>query len=348
MPAVDIGGRPVGQGHPCFVIAEAGVNHNGDLELARELVRIAARTGADAIKFQTFSADRLVTASAAKAEYQVDRTGSDESQHDMLKRLELSADDHRRLMADCKGEGILFLSSAFDEASADLLDELGVVAYKVPSGEITNLPYLRHLATKGRPLIVSTGMSTMDEVSAAMAAIQATREVPVVLLHCVSLYPSPPEAANLHAMAAMRAEFDVPVGYSDHTEGIWISLAAVALGANMIEKHLTKDRGLAGPDHEASLEPAAFSSMMEGIREVEASLGDGVKRPLPEEAATAAAARKSVVAATNIPAGTAIRRDMLAVMRPGTGLPPDRLDWVVGRKARRPIASGSAITAEMV
>jgi N-acetylneuraminate synthase/N,N'-diacetyllegionaminate synthase len=345
MAEVEFGGRTIGHGHPCFVIAEAGVNHNGDLQMARDLVRIAARAGADAIKFQTFSADRLVTASAPKAEYQVARSGADESQHDMLKRLELSAEDHRRLMADCEKDGILFLSSAFDQTSADLLEELGVVAYKVPSGEITNLPYLEHLAKKGRPLIVSTGMSTMEEIGRALETIGG---VPVVLLHCTSLYPSPPEAANLRAMDSMRETFQVPVGYSDHTDGIWISLAAVALGADMIEKHLTIDRDLPGPDHAASLDPAGFRSLVEGVREVETARGDGVKRPLPEEAATAAVARKSIVAATDIPAGTAIRREMLAVMRPGTGLPPDRLDWVIGRKAKRAIDSGSVITEDMV
>lgn len=345
MAEVEFGGRKVGPGHPCFVIAEAGVNHNGDLQTARDLVRIAARAGADAIKFQTFSADRLVTASAPKAGYQADRTGAGESQHDMLERLELSGADHRELMAESAKEGILFLSSAFDETSADLLEELGVVAYKVPSGEITNLPYLAHLAKKGRPLIVSTGMSTMEEIERALKAIG---RVPVVLLQCTSLYPSPPEAANLRAMDSMRAAFEVPVGYSDHTDGIWISLAAVALGADVIEKHLTTDRDLPGPDHAASLDPAGFRSLVEGVREVEAARGDGIKRPLPEEAATAAAARKSIVAATDIPAGAAIGREMLTVMRPGTGLSPDQLDWVVGRKARSAIRSGSVITKEMV
>ena len=348
MAVVEIGGRKVGPGHPCFVIAEAGVNHNGDLEVARDLVRIAARAGADAIKFQTFSADRLVTASAPKADYQIARTGADETQHDMLERLELDADGHRRLMADCEKEGIIFLSSAFDETSADLLDELGVVAFKVPSGEITNLPYLEHVARKGRPLVVSTGMSTLAEVDQALAAIAGAREVPVVLLHCTSLYPAPPEASNLRAMETMRVTFETPVGYSDHTDGIWISLAAVALGADMIEKHLTLDRDLPGPDHAASLDPAGFRSLVEGIREVESARGDGVKRPLPEEAETAAVARKSIVAATDIPSGTAITRQMVAIMRPGTGLAPDRLQWVVGRKARVAIPSGSVITKEMV
>jgi N,N'-diacetyllegionaminate synthase len=342
-----MGGKPIGPGHPCFVIAEAGVNHNGDIRVARELVKLAARAGADAIKFQTFSADRLVTASAPKAAYQAERTDPGESQQDMLRRLELGDGEHRLLIAECEREGILFLSSAFDEASADLLEGLGVVAYKVPSGEITNLPFLRHLARKGRCLIVSTGMSTLDEVRAALSAITEVGDVPVILLHCVSLYPAPAEGANLRAMDTMRREFDVPVGYSDHTEGVAVALAAVALGADMIEKHFTSDRGLPGPDHAASLEPGELRTMIDELRSVEASLGDGTKRPLPAEAATAAVARKSLVAATDIPDGAVIRPEMIAIKRPGTGLPPDRLDWVIGRTARTAIAGGTVITPDM-
>jgi N,N'-diacetyllegionaminate synthase len=348
MAAVDVGGRLVGPGHRCFVIAEAGVNHNGDLDLGRRLVQAAAAAGADAVKFQTFSADRLVTASAPKAAYQAERTDPQETQQSMLKHLELGASEHRELMRECERHGILFLSSAFDEQSADLLDELGVVAYKVPSGEITNLPYLRHLAAKGRCLIVSTGMSDLDEVTSAMAAIRDTADVPVVLLHCVSLYPAPAAGSNLRAMDTMRAAFQVPVGYSDHTEGFAIALAAVALGADMIEKHLTLDRTLPGPDHAASLEPGELRSLIAGIRDVESARGDGVKRPLPAEAATAAAARKSVVAATDIAKGAVISRDMLTVKRPGTGLPPGDLAALVGRKARVRIEAGSVITSEMV
>lgn len=348
MGEVELGGRRVGPGNSCFVIAEAGVNHNGDLDLARELVRVAARAGADAVKFQTFSAERLATASAPKAAYQSARTDPQETQRGMLKRLELSAAEHRELIQECERAGILFLSSAFDEESADLLEQLGVVAYKVPSGEITNLSYLRHLAGKGRCLIVSTGMSTLDEVGAAVGAIRETAQVPLVLLHCVSLYPAPAASANLLAMQSMREAFAVPVGYSDHTEGQTVALAAVALGANMIEKHFTTDRSLPGPDHAASLEPDELRLLVEGIRAVQSARGDGVKRPTPEEAATAAVARKSLVAARDIAAGETIERDMLAIKRPGTGLPPERLNWVVGRRALKPIRAGSVITQEMV
>jgi N,N'-diacetyllegionaminate synthase len=348
MAEVELSGRRVGPGRPCFVIAEAGVNHNGDLDLAREMVGVAARAGADAVKFQTFSAERLVTASAPKAAYQAARTDPLETQQGMLKRLELSAAEHRELMKECERIGILFLSSAFDEESANLLEDLGVAAYKVPSGEITNLPYLRHLARKGRCLIVSTGMSTLDEVGTAVGAIRETAGVPLVLLHCVSLYPSPAAGANLLAMQSMRKAFDVPVGYSDHTLGSAVTLAAVALGADVIEKHFTTDRALRGPDHAASLEPDELRLLVAGIRTVESARGDGIKRPLPDEAGTAAVARKSLVAARDIPAGEAIQRDMLAIKRPGTGLPPGRLDWVIGRKARTAIAAGSVITREMV
>lgn len=345
---VELGGKRIGPGNPCFVIAEAGVNHNGHIDLARELVRLAARAGADAIKFQTFSAERLVTASAPKAAYQAVRTDPAESQREMLKRLELGTEEHRLLMADCRREGILFLSSAFDEDSADLLEGLGVAAYKVPSGEITNLPYLRHLARKQRCLIVSTGMSTLDEVGEAVAAIRAAAEVPLVLLHCVSLYPAPAAASNLRAMATLRRAFDVPVGYSDHSEGWAVTLAAVALGADMIEKHFTTDRTLPGPDHATSLEPDEFQTLVESIHAVGTALGDGTKRPIPEESVTAAVARKSVVAAADIPAGALIVREMLTVKRPGTGITPGKLEWVVGRHARIAIAAGSVITAEMV
>jgi N-acetylneuraminate synthase len=348
LPAIEIAGRAVGDGRPCFVIAEAGVNHNGELAHARELVRVAARAGADAIKFQTFAADRLATATAPKASYQLERTQRDETARQMLRQLELSEPDHRVLMDDCRDHGIVFLSSAFDEGSADMLDALGVDAFKVPSGEITNLPFLAHFASKRKPLIVSTGMATLEEVDAALHAVGEVAAVPVVLLHCVSLYPAPASGTNLRAMATMRERFQVPVGYSDHTLGIEVALAAVALGACVIEKHFTTDRGLPGPDHAASLEPAELATMIAGIRSVEASLGDGVKRPLPAEAETAAVARKSIVAASDIGAGEVIARGALALKRPGTGLPPSRLEWAIGRRARVAIPEGTLLTEDML
>ncbi|HKW59007.1 MAG TPA: N-acetylneuraminate synthase [Candidatus Dormibacteraeota bacterium] len=347
MPEIELAGRRIGDGRPCFIIAEAGVNHNGHMRIAHELVGLAAEAGADAIKFQTFAADRLATAYAPKALYQVARTGG-ESAHEMLKQLELSREDHLELIDACRREGIMFLSSAFDEESADLLEDLGVEAFKVPSGEVTNLPYLRHLARKRRPLIVSTGMADLEEVERAFTTIREAGPVPVALLHCVSLYPSPAAGSNLRAMQTMRGRFGVPVGFSDHTEGFGVALAAVALGAAVIEKHFTTDRGLPGPDHAASLEPAELRAMIEGIRVVESALGDGVKQPLPEEAETAKVARKSVVAGADIAEGAVITREMLTLKRPATGLPPAKLDWVVGRRARVPIRAGSVITSEMV
>jgi N,N'-diacetyllegionaminate synthase len=347
MRRIEIGARTVGDGRPCFVIAEAGVNHNGELARARELVKVAAGAGADAIKFQTFSAEALTTATAPKASYQITRTARGETAQQMLKQLELSQAEHRVLMDDCRRQGIMFLSSAFDERSADLLDDLGVEAFKVPSGEITNLPFLRHLAAKRRPLIVSTGMATLEEVETALSCAREVARVPVVLLHCVSLYPSPAAGTNLRAMATMRDRFDVPVGFSDHTTGLEVAIAAAALGACVIEKHLTTDRALPGPDHAASLEPQELAAMISAIRSVESALGDGVKRPLPGEMETAAVARKSLVAAAAIPQGAVITREAIALKRPGTGLPPARLDWLVGRRARVAIPEGAVITEEM-
>ena len=347
-PDIAIGGRRVGPDQPCFVIAEAGVNHNGDLELARRLVDAAAEAGADAVKFQTFSADRLATAAAPQADYQRRNTGIEESQRAMLHRLELTAEAHRELMARCRERGILFLSSPFDEDSADFLEELGVPAFKIPSGELTNVPFLAHVARKGRPLIVSTGMATLDEVRPAVETIRQAGSPPLALLHCVSSYPAQPADVNLRAMATLREAFAVPVGFSDHTAGTDIALAAVALGANILEKHLTLDRTLPGPDHLASLEPDEWIAMVVALRRIEAALGDGRKRPAPSEADAARVARKSLVAAGDLPAGCVLRRDHLAIRRPGTGLPPGRLESVLGRRLRRALAAGAVLTEDLL
>lgn len=343
-----LGGRAVGSGHPCFIIAEAGVNHNGDPELARELVRVAARAGADAVKFQTFRADRLATADAPKAGYQRAAGSPTESQQEMLRRLELSDDAHRELKELCAELGILFLSSPFDEECADFLGRLGVAALKVPSGEITNTPFLEHLARLGLPLVVSTGMADLEEVRGALAAVARGGDVPVALLQCVSNYPAPPAGCNLRAMATMQREFGVPVGFSDHTLGTDVALAAVALGACIIEKHFTLDCRMPGPDHRASLEPDQLARFVASIRAVEASLGDGVKAPLPSEAETAAVARKSIVAACDIPAGATIVAGMLACRRPGTGLAPGRLGSLLGRRAAVPIPAGTRLHFDLL
>ena len=346
MTTIRIGDREVGDGRPVFVIAEAGVNHNGDPLLARELVDAAAQAGADAVKFQTFSADRLVTASSPKAGYQQRTTDPGESQLDMLKRLELSADAHRQLMAHAEARGVMFLSTPFDAGSADLLDSLAIAAFKMGSGELTDLPLLEHVARKQRPMLVSTGMSSLDEVAQAVSAIRAASPVPLALLHCVSNYPADIADCNLRAMDAMRDAFGVPVGYSDHTRGDGAALAAVARGACIIEKHLTMDRSLPGPDHEASSNPHEFAALVARIREIEVALGDGIKRPRPAELPTRSVARKSVVALVDIPRGQPVTREMLGVRRPGTGIPPAEIERLVGRAHRVDIPAGSLLTWE--
>lgn len=345
---IHIAGRRVGPGHPCFIIAEAGVNHNGDMALAKSLIDAAVAAKADAVKFQTFQADRLATPGASKAPYQLRATAPHESQQQMLRRLELSEQAHRELMAYARARGILFLSTPFEEASADLLDRLEVAAFKMASGELTNLPFLAHVAAKGKSMIVSTGMATLAEVVMAVRTIHEAGNHSFALLHCVSQYPAKPSEANLRAMQTLTAAFQVPVGYSDHTPGIEVALGAVALGACVIEKHMTLDRGMPGPDHQASLEPEELAALVRGIRTVEAALGHGRKEPAAREAETAAVARKSLVAARDIPSGCMLTPELIAVKRPGTGLPPAMLRRVVGRKARRDICADTMLTLEMV
>jgi len=342
-----IGERRVGRGHPVFVIAEAGVNHNGDPALARNLIDVAVQARADAVKFQTFRAEELATADAPKAEYQARATGGAESQRDMLAKLELPFDTFRELDAYCRQRGIIFLSTAFDTASADFLDSIGMPAFKIPSGEITNTPLVEHIARKGKPMIVSTGMASLGEVEAALEVIDRAGNPEVAVLQCVSSYPAEAADVNLRAMKTMARAFGVPTGYSDHTMGIEVPLAAAALGACIIEKHFTIDRGLPGPDHSASLEPAALQAMVTGIRIVESALGDGRKRPAAAEAGTAAAARRSLVAARDIAAGETLTEEMIAVRRPGTGLPPSfRLD-LVGRVSRVSVRYGELLSFDM-
>lgn len=347
MEHIQIAGRKVGSGQPCFIIAEAGVNHNGDIQMAKRLVEAAARARADAVKFQTFKAESLVTPDAPKAEYQKGATARAESQFDMLRRLELSPESHVSLRDYCRQQGILFMSTPFDEESADLLDRVGVPVFKLPSGELTNVHFLAHVARKGKPMIVSTGMSTLAEVE---TAVRTVREInnQLVLLHCVSDYPANPVDANLRAMRTMADACKVPVGYSDHTPGIEVALAAVALGACVLEKHFTLDRTLRGPDHQASLEPGELDSLVRGVRIVEAALGHGRKERAVSEANTATIARKSIVAACDIPAGARLTEDMLTVKRPGTGLAPAMWYHLVGRVAAQDIPANTILTWEMV
>jgi N,N'-diacetyllegionaminate synthase len=328
-----------------LIIAEAGVNHNGDLALARQLIDVAAEAGADLVKFQTFSADRLITTHARKADYQTQTTDASESQHTMIRRLELTHDMHEALIAHCNTRGIQFFSTGFDPESIDLLVELGLDRFKIPSGEITNLPYLRHVGRYGKPVILSTGMATLGEIEAALEVLEqaGTPRERITVLHCNTEYPTPMADVNLRAMLTIRDAFGVAVGYSDHTSGIEVAIAAVALGATVIEKHFTLDRNLPGPDHKASLEPDELKAMVAAIRNIEQAIGDGIKRPSASEAKNKPVARKSIVAACAIRAGECFSEINLAVKRPGTGLPPMRWDEVLGRKAPRDFAPDELI-----
>ena len=335
-------------GQPCLIIAEAGVNHNGNLEMALRLVDSAAEAGADVVKFQTFKAEKVVSPVAPKAEYQVQTTGNAESQLEMVKKLELPPEAFQLIARRCVERGITFLSSPFDYDSVDLLEELGVVAYKTGSGELTNLPFLSYIAAKGKPIILSTGMANLDEVAVAVDAVKAAGNRDLVILHCVSNYPAAASSVNLRAMKTLEEEFGVPVGYSDHTEGIAVPIAAASLGACVIEKHFTLDCNLPGPDHRASLEPSQLAAMVRAVRTVEAALGDGVKRPAAEELSTASVARRSLVAAHDLPAGTVLAESMIAIRRPGTGLPPALLRQLIGRRLRQDLPAGNLFTLEML
>jgi N,N'-diacetyllegionaminate synthase len=323
------------------IIAEAGVNHNGDIRLAHGLVDAAADAGADLVKFQTFSAARLVTAAARKADYQLATTDRAESQQEMIRRLELTPQMHEELIAHCERRGIRFFSSAFDLESIDLLARLGLDRFKIPSGEITNLPYLRHVGRQRLPVILSTGMATLAEVEAAMDVLvtSGVQRESITVLHCNTEYPTPMTDVNLRAMQSMQRALGVPVGYSDHTAGIEVAVAAVALGATVIEKHLTLDRTLPGPDHRASLEPAQFGAMVAAIRNIERALGDDLKQPSPSEQKNIAVARKSIVAARPIRKGEVLTEAHLAAKRPGTGLSPMLWDELIGRTASRDFAA---------
>lgn len=328
-----------------LIIAEAGVNHNGDLALAKQLVDAAAAAGADLVKFQTFSADRLVTRSATKADYQAEVTDRKETQHQMLSRLELSAEMHNDLIAYCALRNIGFFSTGFDIESVDFLVGLGQQCFKVPSGEITNLPYLRHIGRFGKEVILSTGMATLADIEAAIDVLEraGTSRANISVLHCTTEYPTPMAEVNLRAMNSIQAAFQVAVGYSDHTSGIEVAIAAVALGASVIEKHFTLDRNLPGPDHQASLEPDELKAMVAAIRNIEIALGDGIKRLTPSEEKNKTVARKSLVAASAISKGEKFCADNVVAKRPGTGISPMRWDEVMGRIAQRDYAADELI-----
>lgn len=323
------------------IIAEAGVNHNSDIDIAERLINAAFDAGADLIKFQTFIARQVVTQTAPKAGYQNRTTQEAETQFTMLRKLELRPEMHEALISHCQSIGIDFFSTAFDIPSLDLLVALGADRFKIPSGEITNLPYLRHVGRLAAPadksVILSTGMANLGEIEAALEALEAagTPRARITVLHCNTEYPTPMGDVNLRAMLSIRDAFGVAIGYSDHTPGIEVPIAAVALGATVIEKHLTLDRTLPGPDHKASLEPDEFAAMVRAIRNIEEALGDGIKRPSPSEAKNKPIARKSLVAAVPIHAGEFFTSENITAKRPGTGLSPMRWDEIIGRRAVR-------------
>lgn len=328
-----------------LVIAEAGVNHNGDLQLAKKLVDAACNAGADVVKFQTFQASQLATNHAQQASYQQKVMNNAENQLQMLKRLELLPEHHAELIDYCEQQNIEFLSTAFDSSSIDLLITTRPRRWKVPSGEITNLPYLRQIGSQGKPVILSTGMANLGEIESALAVLEqaGTSRSQITVLHCTTEYPAPAEEVNLRALTTIAQAFGVAVGYSDHTDGISVPIAAVAMGAQIIEKHLTLDRNLPGPDHMASLEPDQFAAMVCGIRTIDQALGDGIKRPTPSEQSNIPIVRKSLVAACPIRAGEPFSEVNLTAKRPGTGISPIHWDAWIGRKALRDFAADEMI-----
>jgi N,N'-diacetyllegionaminate synthase len=326
-----------------LIIAEAGVNHNGSVEIAKKMIDTAKSCGADIVKFQTGRVDAVVSKSAPMAEYQKENTGTDSSQADMLKKLLLPFEAFDELAAYCRKVGIYFLSTPFDLYSVDYLDKLGCDMWKIPSGEITNLPYLVRIASTHKPVIMSTGMSTMQEVSEAVKLLKEKGVGEITLLHCTTQYPTAYEDVNLKAMLTLREQFDCKVGYSDHTPGIEIPVAAVAMGASVIEKHFTLDRNMEGPDHKASLEPDELKNMILSIRNVEKALGTGVKEPASSEIGNKTVARKSIIAARDIKKGEAFSEENLTTKRPGSGISPMKWYEVIGRKAERDFAADELI-----
>jgi N-acetylneuraminate synthase len=345
---IKIAGHRIGPGEPCFIVAEAGVNHNGSLEIAKKMVDVAVQSGANAVKFQAYRTTSLVLPSAQKAEYQRMNGDASETQHEMLRQLELSESDLEALQSYCKAKDILFMASVFDWESADFLKQLNVDVIKIPSGEITNLPLLANVAEFGIPLIVSTGMASLGDIETALKTIRQAGNSQYALLHCVSNYPTNPAEVNLRAMQTLASAFLAPVGFSDHTIGIEVTIAAVALGAAIIEKHFTLDRQMTGPDHRASLEPDELKAMVQAIRTVESALGDGRKEPTADEMQTARAARKSLVTASFIPAGTVLTLAHLTAKRPGTGLPPSFLPFILGRRLKADTPAEELLTLDML
>lgn len=332
-----------------IIIAEAGVNHNGSLDLAKKLVDAAADAGADYVKFQTFKAEKTISKSATKAPYQLKATGDDDtSQLDMIRKLELDVEAHHTLVDHCKARNIRFLSTPFDMESIEFLDNLGLTVFKIPSGEVTNFPHLRKIGALGKELILSTGMATLEEVEEALNVLveAGTPREKITVLHCNTEYPTPIEDVNLRAMLTIAEALQVKVGYSDHTLGIEVPIAAVALGAQMIEKHFTLDRTMEGPDHQSSLEPDELERMVSAIRNIEKALGDGVKKPSPSEQKNLAVVRRSVHLARNLSKGHILTEDDVIMKRPGDGIPSKQLDEVVGRRLVKDLEEDYKLTFE--
>lgn len=349
MQSVKIGERLIGKNEPTFIVAEAGSNHNGSLQRARELIDVAAEAKADAVKFQSFTADSLtMPRRGEKLKDSSRQKAFNEKWHKVLKRLELPRQWHRELYDYANEKGLLFLSSCFDEEGADFLEQLGVPAFKIASIDLTNVPLIKHVARKKRPMIISTGLSTLGEIEEALQVIKKEGNEDVILLHSTSYYPALVEDANLLAMKTIRDAFQKPVGYSDHTFGIFTAVAAAALGACMVEKHFTVDRRLPGAQHRYAAEPEDLKWLVRGIRDAEKSLGSPIKRPVEKELAERKYGRRSLVAKINIPYGTKIEPEMVAIITPGGGISPKFADLAVGRKARIDIQAGDLITWDMI
>lgn len=341
--SIEFGKFVVGSESPVFIIAEVGVNHNGDLNLAKDLISKAAECGADCVKFQTFKAERVVVADAPKAHYQLKTTDAGESQLEMLRKLELDKGFYQEVLKCCEREGVFFMSTPYNEEDLEFLEDLGVEAYKLASIHAAEPSFAAHVASTGKPLILSTGMATLGEIDQALRAIRATGNDQVVLLQCTTNYPSLPEDANLLAMKSMADVFDIIVGYSDHTVGDVACVASVALGAKVIEKHFTLDKSLPGPDHTSSSEPEEFANLVGKIRLTEVCLGSGYKQPSDIEIKNALGMRRSIVAKHDIAEGTDLKMEHFTFKRPGTGLRPSSLEQVIGRKTRRNIAADQLI-----
>ena len=328
-----------------FIIAEAGVNHNGSIKLAKKLIDVAVEAGANAVKFQTFKAEKLVSKNAQKAEYQKETTDNKESQFDMIKKLELDVDTHHKLIKYCNEKNIMFLSTPFDHDSIDMLDYLGLNIFKIPSGEITNLPYLRHVGKLNKKVILSTGMSNLCEIEEALniLIVAGTLKKNIIILHANTMYPTPMSDVNLKAMITIQNHFNIDVGYSDHTLGIEVDIAAVAMGAKVIEKHFTLDKTMEGPDHKASLEPDELKEMVKSIRNIELALGTGIKEVSKSEEPNKSVVRKSLIANNSIKMGEVFTELNIVVKRPGHGISPMRWDEIIGQVAQKDYEVGEVI-----